>query len=93
MQREVLEQLLEQSKLDCSRILDRINKENIKHRLTRKTASAGFIYRHIGETTHVICAFLGCPTDVEATTLGQDDTRLEYDLETSNMLFRTGLQH
>lgn len=90
MQREVLQQLLEQSKSDCSRILDRINEENIKYRLTRKTASAGFIYRHIGETTHVISTFLGCPTDVKATTLGQNDTGLDYDLETSNRLFQTG---
>lgn len=90
MTKDMLLQLLEQSRMDCFRILQDIHTENASYRLTEQTASAGFIYRHIGETTNVIGQFFGYETDVEGTTIGQTDSGTLYDLETSRMLFEQG---
>lgn len=90
MQKEILLKQLEQSKMDCLRILININSENVNYRLTEKTASVGFIYRHIGETTNLIAQFYGYKTDVEGTTLNQIDTGEYYDIEISRRLFEQG---
>jgi hypothetical protein len=90
MQKDILHQMLEQSKMDCSRIFKHINSENIGFRLTEKTASVGFIHRHIGELTNLIAQFFGYKTDVEGMTLNQIDTGKRYDIETSRMLFGQG---
>jgi hypothetical protein len=90
MQKEILLKQLEQSKMDCLRILNNINSENVNYRLTEKTASVGFIYRHTGETTNLIAQFYGYKTDVEGTTLNQIDTGEHYDIEISRRLFEQG---
>lgn len=90
MQKEILQQLLSQSKMDCLRTLKEVNSSNVAFRLTEKTASAGFIYRHIGEATLLLAQFLGYPTTAEGSTFGQTDTGKAYDPGTSYMLFEQG---
>lgn len=90
MQKQILLQLVEQSRIDCFRTLKNINANNAHFRLTEQTASISFIYRHIGEATNLIVQFFGYDTDVEGTTMGQSDTGKVYDLETSRMLFEEG---
>src|SRR5690554_6713210 len=90
MQKEILLQMVEQNHKDCSHFCKKINAENSGFRLTEQTASVGFIYRHIAETTNLIAQFFGYETDVEGTTMGQKDTGIQYDLETSRMYFEIG---
>ncbi len=90
MQKEILLQILEQNQMDCTHFCKNINAENMNFRLTEQTASVGFIYRHIGETINLIGEFLGNETDVEGTTMGQKDTGIQYDLETSRSYFENG---
>ena len=90
MHSETLSQLLEQNRKDCSHFCKNINTENSSYRLIEQTASVGFIYRHIGETTNLIGQFFGYETDVEGTTIGKKDTGIEFDLETSRMYFEKG---
>jgi hypothetical protein len=90
MQKEILLRILEQNQMDCSHFCKNINAENMNFRLTEQTASVGFIYRHIGETTNLIGKFFGYRTDVEGTTMGQKDTGIQYDLETSRAHFENG---
>jgi len=90
MQKEILLQILEQNQMDCSHFCKNISAENRDFRLTEQTASVGFIYRHIGETTNLIGEFFGYETDVEGTTMGQKDTGIQYDLETSRAYFENG---
>ncbi|MBX2915765.1 MAG: DinB family protein [Cyclobacteriaceae bacterium] len=90
MQKEIMLQQLEQNKMDCLRILKNINPENASFRLTEKTASVGFIYRHIGESVHLLAQFFGYPTTIEGTTMGQSDTGARYDLNTSQEIFDQG---
>lgn len=90
MQKEILLQMLEQNRKDCSHFCKNINAENVSFRLTKQTASVGFIYRHIGETTNLIGEFFGYETDVKGTTIGQIDTGIQYDLEVSRAYFENG---
>ncbi len=90
MQKEVLLQLVEQNSSQCTGTFKNINNENINFRLTAKTASVGFIYRHIGEIMNTLGRFLGFETDAENTTLGQPDTGLNYDLADSHRLVEEG---
>jgi len=90
MQQEILLQILEQNRMDCSYFCKNIHAENINFRLTEQTATVGFTYRHIGETTNLICEFFGYGTDIEGTTVGQKDTGIQYDLEISRTYFENG---
>jgi len=90
MQKEIISQMLEQNKKDCSHFCKNISAENSVYRLTDQTASVGFIFRHIGETTNLIGKFLGYETNVEGTTIGQLDTGIPYDIETSRHYFEEG---
>lgn len=90
MQKEIMLQQLEQSKMDCSRVLNNITLENASFRLSEKTASVGFIYRHIGESTNLLAQFFGYNTEVEGTTMNQSDTGKTYDLNTSKEIFEQG---
>lgn len=90
MQKDILFEMLEQSRFNCSYTIKDINTENVNFRLNDKTASVGFIYRHIGETTNTLGQFLGFETDVKTITVGQTDTGKKYDLETSHLLFEQG---
>ena len=86
----ILLEMLEQNKYTSSFSFDQINSENAGYRLNDKTASVGFIYRHIGETMNTFCRFLGIETDVVNTTLAQNDTGKIYDVETSRKLVVQG---
>lgn len=90
MLKDILMQMLKQNQMECSGNVKNINPENAGFRLTEKTASVGFIYRHIGETTNLLAQFFGYKTDIVGTTLGQTDSGKEYNLETSRMLFEKG---
>lgn len=90
MQKQILLQMVEQSRMECFKTLKDINADNADFRLTEQTASVGFIYRHIGEATNLMAQFFGYKTDVEGTTMGQTDTGADYDLDTSRMLFEEG---
>src|SRR5699024_4575058 len=90
MEKEILHQMVKQSRMDCSKILSDINADNADFRLTEQTASVGFIYRHIGEATNLMAQFFGYKTDIEGTTMGQTDAGKKYDLETSRRLFEEG---
>lgn len=90
MQKEILLQMLEQNRKDCTHFCKNINAGNIDFRLTEQTASIGFIYRHIGESIHLIAQFFGYQTDVEGTTMGQSDSGKYYDLKTSQNIFEQG---
>jgi hypothetical protein len=82
--------MLEQNKFTSSFSLNNINSENARFRLNEQTASVGFIYRHIGETTNTFCQFLGIKTDVVNTTLAKTDVGKTYDVETSRELVAQG---
>ncbi|MGO3194437.1 MAG: DinB family protein [Sphingobacterium sp.] len=90
MQKEILFQLLEQNRKDCAFFCEKINATNSSFRLTDQTASAGFIYRHIGETINLIGEFFGYRTTIEGTTMGKQDTGVLYDLDISHNYFEKG---
>jgi uncharacterized damage-inducible protein DinB len=58
--------------------------------LNDRTASVGFIFRHVGETINLFAQMLGVPTDVKNTTIGQDDTGQRYDVARSRELIDRG---
>lgn len=82
--------MLIQNEFTCHFALDRVNPENSKWRLNDRTASIGFIYRHVGETMHLFTQFLGVPTEVKNTTIGQVDQGQDYDVESSRELIQKG---
>ncbi|MES2417074.1 MAG: DinB family protein [Bacteroidota bacterium] len=90
MQKEILLEILDQNQSNCAFTFKDINEENINFRLNENTASVGFIYRHIGETTNTLGRFLGMETDVMDTTMGQLDNGQRYDLEMSHKLMEQG---
>src|SRR5262250_3775334 len=60
---------------------------NSSLRLNDKTASIGFIYRHIMK---LFGQFFGIPTDAINTTIGQTDNGQLYDVEYSRQLISRG---
>ena len=92
MQKEILKQMLMQNKMDCTHFCKNITSENTDYRLTPDTASVGFLFRHIGETTNLIAQFLGYETDIIGTTIGQKDTGIQYDFEASQGYFEKGYE-
>ncbi len=90
MQKQILLQILEQHQVTSHFSLDRVSEENALLRLDGKTASIGFIYRHIGETMNLFGALLGVPTDVNNSTIGQQDTGQGADVEFSRQLIARG---
>lgn len=90
MQKEILQQILDQSQDGCDRIFREVNNENAVFRLNPQTASVGFIYRHIGEATNLVAQYFGYNNKVETTTFGQIDTGRQYDLEVSRALYKQG---
>jgi hypothetical protein len=90
MYKTILLQQLEQSKKDCSRLLGKITPENAGFRLTEKTASVGFIYRHIGEALVLLAQSFGHKTNVPGTTMGKPDAGTEYDLNESKQILEEG---
>ena len=90
MHKALLLALLEQNRLTSSFSFDRVSEENASLRLNDKTASVGFIFRHIGETINLFGQFLGVPTDVINTTIGQTDNGQVLDVEYSRQLIARG---
>jgi uncharacterized damage-inducible protein DinB len=88
--RAVLSEILRQNQLTTHFALDKVNKENASLKLNEKTASIGFIYRHIGETMNLFGQFLGIPTDSTNTTIGQTDSGQGSDVEYSRQLISKG---
>jgi uncharacterized damage-inducible protein DinB len=96
MQKDVLLEILEQNQFTSHFCFDRVSEENASLRLNDHAASIGFIYRHIGETINLFGQFLGMPTDVKNTTMGQIDTGQHSDISDSRQLIERGyrtLQH
>ena len=92
MHKQLLSEMLKQNQLTSSFSLGRVSEENASLRLNENTASIGFIYRHIGETINLFGQFLGMPTDVSNTTIGQIDTGQHYDVGYSKDLIERGFQ-
>lgn len=89
-QKELLRQLLLQNVVTNSYALDRVTNENKRYKLNAEAASIGFIYRHLGETMNLFGYFLGVPTNIPNTTMGQQDIGQDYEIETSKLYIETG---
>ena len=90
MQKEILLEILRQNQFTSHFSFDRVSEENASFRLNDKTASIGFIYRHIGETMNLFGQFFGIPTDVINTTMGQTDNGQGVDVAYSRQLISRG---
>jgi uncharacterized damage-inducible protein DinB len=90
MQKDVLLEMIKQNRYTSSFSFDRINEDNAALRLNDRTASIGFVYRHIGETINLFSQFLGVPTNVRNTTMGQIDTGQHFDIGRSRELIERG---
>jgi hypothetical protein len=82
--------MLRQNQFPSQFSFDRVSEENSSLKLNDKTASIGFIFRHIGETMNLFGQFFGNPTDVINTTIGQTDNGQLYDVEDSLQLISRG---
>ena len=90
MLKDVLLEMVKQNEFTSHFSLERVTEENARLRLNDKTASIGFIHRHIGETMNLFCQFLGVPTDEKNTTIGQIDNGQHHDLSQSRELINRG---
>lgn len=90
MQKEILAHMLAQNEMTCSFSFDQITVENSSFQLNDRTASVGFIYRHIGETINMFGLFFGVPTDIQNTTIGAADTGQGQDIQQSKDIIRMG---
>ena len=92
MQKEILLELLAQNKKTCFYAFDRITEQNVGYRLNEKTASVGFIYRHIGEAMNLFGSHFGIPTEIQNTTMGEQDSGQHFDLGTSRLYVEQGYE-
>jgi uncharacterized damage-inducible protein DinB len=90
MQKEILLDILFQNQIRFWATFGKINAENVDLKLNERTASAGFIYRHVSETMNRFGLFLGMPTNAENTTIGQNDTGQGKDIEASRLFAEQG---
>jgi uncharacterized damage-inducible protein DinB len=90
MQKQILLEILKQHQFTGHFSLDRVQDDTISLKLNDKTASIGFLYRHIGETMNLFCQMLGVPTDVRDTTIGKTDDGQDFDVEYSRQLIARG---
>jgi uncharacterized damage-inducible protein DinB len=90
MQKDVLLDLVKQHQFTSHFSFDKVNDQNATLRLNDETASIGFIYRHIGETMNLFGHFLGVPTDVKNTTIGEIDKDRHFDTAVSRELIDRG---
>lgn len=90
MQKELLADMLVQNQLTNSFAFEKITDENLHKRLNEQAASVGFIYRHIGETMNLFGYFFGIPSEAPNTTMGQQDTGQNFDLEISHSYVAKG---
>jgi uncharacterized damage-inducible protein DinB len=92
MQKKILLLMVEQNQFTSHFSLDRVTEENAALRLNEKTASIGFIYRHIGETINLFGQFLGIPTDIKNSTIGKTDDGQLFDVRESRELIARGYE-
>ena len=90
MEKEFLQNILEQNKMTSSYSFNRVSNENADFRLNKEAASIGFIYRHVGETMNLFPTFFGLKTDVQNTTMGSTDTGQGRYIEQSRQLVENG---
>ena len=90
MQKNILLEMVKQNQVTSHFCFDRVTEENSSLRLNDKTASIGFIYRHIGETMNLFGQFFGISTDVRNSTMGQIDKGERYDVAQSRELVTRG---
>src|SRR6185312_1677231 len=90
MEKEFLQNILEQNKMTCSFSFNRVSDENAELRLNKHAASIGFIYRHVGETMNLFTTFFGLTTDVQNTTMGKTDTGQGKNVEESREMIKEG---
>jgi len=92
MQKEILLNILTQNRAANSFALDQITSDNADFRLNEQTSSAGFVYRHIGETINLFGTFFGLPTDVENTTMGEAENGQGQDIKKGKKLVEKGYE-
>ncbi|MBV9671183.1 MAG: DinB family protein [Acidobacteriales bacterium] len=90
MQKQLLLHTLDQHQFTSRFSFDRVTAETAALRLNPRTASIGFIFRHIGETMNLFAQMLGVPTDVVNTTIGKTDSGESSDTEESRQLITRG---
>ncbi|MFN7830565.1 MAG: DinB family protein [Bacteroidota bacterium] len=88
----ILSEMLNQCRSNCYRVYDKITPENALLKLNDNTASIGFIFRHTGETMHLLCTFLGYETQVKNTTMSFVDEGQGTDTEESKSLIDSGFR-
>jgi uncharacterized damage-inducible protein DinB len=88
--KEIFKDLLAQNILSTSFSLNMINEENISNKLNEQTSTVGFIYRHIGETMLLFGYFFGLPSEIQNTTMGQQDVGQGNDFAGSKKLVEEG---
>ncbi|GAB2517348.1 DinB family protein [Spirosoma aerophilum] len=90
MQKEIFLDMIAQNQMTVWAVFDKVTPENAGLRLNEQTASAGFIYRHVGETINLFGYFFGLPMTVQNTTMGQLDQGQGQDTEASRQLLEQG---
>ena len=92
MIQNILREILEQNLKTCSYTFNEIKEENLSYRLNNKTATVGFIYRHIGEIMLLYGNFFGIPSMIQNTTMGQQDEGQGKNLKESEELIENGFK-
>ena len=92
MIQNILREILEQNLKTCSYTFNEIKEENLSYRLNNKTATVGFIYRHIGEIMLLYGNFFGIPPRIQNTTMGQQDEGQGKNLKESEELIENGFK-
>ncbi|MEO0008379.1 MAG: hypothetical protein RJA20_2575, partial [Bacteroidota bacterium] len=77
---------------NCYRVYDKLTPENALLKLNDSTASIGFIFRHTGETMHMLCTFLGYETQVKNSTMSFVDEGQGVNIDESRMLVDSGFR-
>jgi len=88
----VLTEILAQCRSNCYRVYDKLTPENALLKLNDSTASIGFIFRHTGETMHMLCTFLGYETQVKNSTMSFVDEGQGMNIDESRMLVDSGFR-
>lgn len=92
MQKEILLNVLAQNQATNSFAVSRLTNDNADFRLNEQTGSAGFVYRHIGETINLFGTFFGMPADIENTTMGETENGQGQNIEESKELVEKGYE-
>jgi uncharacterized damage-inducible protein DinB len=88
----ILTEILAQCRSNCYRVYDKLTPENALLKLNDSTASIGFIFRHTGETMHMLCTFLGYETQVKNSTISFVDEGQGVNIDESRMLVDSGFR-